>query len=134
MVVQGSSNNADTKDAIIDALTISLSKTENSFKPGWCMIFAGGKHDKDIIHSELKNKIGDIPVVGGSVIGTVDSEKFSYSHYEISLLIFSDDLEPKIISSSSLNDGEFEAGKKLGLEMQNLVEDGDKGPVLKKVN
>ena len=125
MVVQGSSNNADTKEAIIDALTVALSKSDNSFKPSWCMIFAGGKHDKDIIHSELKNKIGDIPVVGGSVIGTVDSEKFSYSHYEISLLIFSNDLEPKIISSSSLNNGEFEAGKKLGLEMQNLVEDGD---------
>jgi len=126
MVTQGSSNNADTIKAITDAANGALRKfSDNSSNPSWCMIFAGGKHDKDIIQTELKNIIGDIPIVGGSVIGTIDAERFSYSHYEISLLLFSIDLEPKIIASSSLKDGEFEAGKTLGLEMRNSVDDGD---------
>lgn len=95
----------------------------------WALAFCGGKHDPVAFLEGLRQKLGDLPVVGGSVPGVIARRLISYAGFEAVVALFGpDDPGGPIAVEHGLAEGEREAGRRLAAR---LVSDGCGGqPVL----
>ncbi|MBI5549245.1 MAG: FIST C-terminal domain-containing protein, partial [Deltaproteobacteria bacterium] len=71
--------------------------------------------------SGLKAALGDIPIVGGSSVGTITSNQLGYAGFECAVALWPQSLGTPEIVSVSMRDGEDAAGRELGRRMRNAA-------------
>ncbi len=93
-------------------------------KPVFLLVFCGGKHDPAPVLTVLRQRWGDIPIVGGSAAGVIGCNRFGYSGLEFGMLAFdADSLLPEVYLTRGLLTGEVEAGAELGREVASHAAD-----------
>ena len=87
-------------------------------KPTMLLVFCGGKHNPDAILSALRERFGDIPIVGGSGAGAIAQDGYGYSGLEIVIMAFRDPaVTPELVVNGALLENEFLAGRALGQDI-----------------
>lgn len=110
MIAVGTSLEYDTKVAFYN----SLNKC-NIKDVSLALVFAGARHDPNLILLASKEKLPGIPVFGGSVVGTVTRDSADYSGYEMTVVVFTDGVDlPKIVNSDPNASTDDEIGDSLG--------------------
>jgi hypothetical protein len=124
-ITQGRSSHHSSIEAGREAASQALAAIEaGGGKPGWALLFAGGRHDCKELLAAVRGVLGDILVIGGSTVGTIHKEGSSYTHFEVLLTLLPLELAPAAVVFASLKDGEKEAGRIIG---RCLAESGQPG-------
>lgn len=84
MVSVGFSQSYDTRVAFYEAINQC-----NTNDVALIIVFAGARHSPNIILMAAHSKLPDIPLFGGSVVGTISRDAASYTGYEIAVIVFS---------------------------------------------
>lgn len=95
MVSVGFSQNYDTRIAFYEA--INQCDTNDA---ALIIVFAGARHLPNIILAAAESKLPDIPLFGGSVVGTISRDAAFYTGYEITVIVFSSGPDLPIVVSS----------------------------------
>jgi hypothetical protein len=120
----GTSKDPDSFEAAKEAARKAQEQSPSDMLPQWVLVFSGGRHDPEKIHSGIQSVFGDIPVVGGAAVGMITNEVISYTGYECSIALFCGaDTKPMILTAERLDKGEFDAGKRLGEQLKKNAED-----------
>lgn len=111
MISVGFSQNYDTRVAFYEA--INQCSTNDA---ALIVVFAGARHSPNVILAAGESKLPDIPLFGGSVVGTISRDAASYTGYEITIIVFSrgPDL-PVVVSSDPCEFTDAEIGNSLGI-------------------
>ena len=92
----------------------------------WALAFCGGRHDREAVLQGLRSRLGEVPIVGGAAVGTITPGFVGYSSYECSVAVFPDSIpRPTIVMIDGLDGGETETGRKLGLKLRDITNEGD---------
>ena len=95
MIAVGNSLEYDTKVAFYN----SLNKC-NVKDISLALVFAGARHDPNFILLAAQEKLPGIPVFGGSIVGTVTRDAADYSGYEMTVIVFTNDINlPQVVNS-----------------------------------
>ena len=95
-----------------------------NFRPLFLLVFCGGKHDPAPVLATIRQRWGDIPVVGGSAAGVIGCNRYGYSGLEFGILAFdANTLPPQVYLTRDLLEGEVEAGAALGREVSSAATD-----------
>jgi hypothetical protein len=84
--------------------------------PAWGLMVVGGQHDGATTLAAARDRLGDVPIVGGACVGTIVSGGASYSGYESSLMLFSEAPEA-IVRVDEVAGTEYAAGRRLGVAL-----------------
>ena len=115
MITVGVSQNYDTKVAFYDAVNQC-----NTVDTALALVFAGARHDPEVILLASQSKLPKIPLFGGSVVGIVTREIAAYSGYEMTVILFTSGPDlPIIVSSDSDEYTDDMIGYSLGLAVTN---------------
>ena len=125
MLAVGTAQNATSSDAGRFAAKVANESISEEESPQWALAFVGGRHDPDKILDGLRTELGDIPILGGSAVGTITHQSLSYTGYECTVAVFTDPIpKPRILTIDSLESGDQEAGRQLGHTLREHAEDG----------
>jgi len=95
----------------------------------WALVFCGGRHNPEAVLGALREELGDIPVAGGSAIGTITGGDVGYTGFECAIAVFPASLPaPAILVEEGMNGGERAVGNRLGTRLRDTV--GDDSVVL----
>lgn len=95
-----------------------------NFRPAFLLVFCGGKHDPAPVLAIIRQRWGQIPIVGGSAAGVIGCNRYGYSGLEFGVLAFdANSLLPQIYLTRGLLEGELEAGMALGREVASAASD-----------
>lgn len=98
-----------------EQLTVAL-------RPGWALVFCGGRHDPAALLEGLRTGLGVIPIVGGAGVGLITAAAATLSGYECGLLLFADILAPAaIMVADGLEWDEIATGQQLGAQLRELL-------------
>jgi len=87
-------------------------------QPTWALGFAGGRHGPSELLEGVRAELGDIPVYGGTGVGTITNQELSYDGYEFAVAVFDDSLPPpECVCLDGLDRGERAFGVRLGREI-----------------
>lgn len=95
MISVGFSQNYDTKVAFYEAT--NQCDINNA---ALIILFAGARHSPNTILMAAESKLPEIPLFGGSVVGTISRDDASYTGYEIAVIVFSGGPNLPIVVSS----------------------------------
>ncbi len=110
MIAVGTSLEYDTKVAFYNSLNKCNVKVISL-----ALVFAGARHDPNLILLAAKEKLPGIPVFGGSVVGTVTRDSADYSGYEMTVVVFTDGVDlPQIVNSDPNASTDDAIGSSLG--------------------
>ncbi|TPG55967.1 hypothetical protein EAH89_13615 [Roseomonas nepalensis] len=83
--------------------------------PALLLVFAGGKHDPQILLETITAKYPSIRIVGASAAGIITGEDSAYSGLEIGMVAFcGDKVAPEVYFANTLALGDLEGGRELG--------------------
>jgi hypothetical protein len=100
----------------------------SDWKPGWALAFCSGQHNPDVILRELREVLGEIPVVGGATYGAITSDHLGYTGYECAVGVFGVPLPAEnLVTGRGLEEGERDTGVRLG---EKMAQWGSEAPVL----
>lgn len=121
----GASQDPDPFIAAREAASKANEKLTSGMTPNWILAFSGGRHEPEEILSGIQSVFGDTPIVGGSAVGIITKDDISYTGHECSLAVFCDtDARPVVLTENQLNEGELEAGIRLGKKLRESAEPG----------
>jgi len=91
----------------------------------WALAFSGGRHTPEEVLQGFRDVLGNIPIVGGSSVGTISNGQLGYSGFEAALAVFSRDLPtPVLLCEADLEKGELELGRRLGERLGAVASPG----------
>lgn len=124
MIFLGASREPDSFLAGQQAAMRITSQMGTNDSAGWIMAFCGGRHDPDAVLKGIRTHLGQIPVFGGSAVGTITNHEISYGGYEIALALFPETTDKiSILTAPGLDQGEARAGEQLGKQLRDSAED-----------
>ena len=121
---QGASTHHDSTHAARGAAQQAIKGLPEGAQIGWALVFAGGHQDADQLLATIRSEVGGAPVYGGSVVGTIHKEAASYTHFEVLVTLFTDDLMPTAVHSAPFTDGEYAAGQRIGAALGEEAQAG----------
>lgn len=125
MVVVGSYESANPSNCGRSAARAAMEPIPEGVFPQWALAFVGGRHQPDRVLEGLRTELGDIPILGGSAVGSITNQSLSYTGYECVVAVFSDRTpSPIILSVDGLETGEQETGRQLGQSLREHADDG----------
>lgn len=111
---------SDTGRAIDAALEAALAGSLGE-TPGLALAFVGGRHDPRIAWERLSRALSPVPIIGGAAVGCIGDGQLGYSGFEASVALFPARCGPFVtLTSPDLRDGEFAAGRALGIRIAAL--------------
>ena len=84
--------------------------------PAWGLMVVGGQHDGATAFNAARDRLGDIPVVGGACVGTISPTGIGYSGFESSLMLFGTPPEA-IVTVNQVAGAEYAAGRRIGAQL-----------------
>lgn len=125
MIRLGECRNTSSGTAGRQAAAVALATLPDGSKPGWALVFAGGRHDPNELLTGLRAELGSIPIVGGSAAGTLTRASRTYQGDECAVAVFPDSLPPPtILIQGGLEQGEKQVGLRLGARVRKAAADG----------
>ena len=86
------------------------------------LAFCGGKLDPFAVRAEIQQRLGSVPVFGGSAAGAIGRSGFGYSGFELGLIAFHDPIvTPQAMITRRLLVDERAAGRELGANVRGMA-------------
>ena len=124
MITVGMSQDIDSVQAGRQAARIAMGRMEKGNSVGWALAFCGGRHDGEAVLQGLRSEFGQVPIVGGTAIGTITNDLLGYTGYECAVAVFPASIPlPEIIPAYDLDAGEASVGAYLAGELRKTVTD-----------
>lgn len=103
----------------------SIVRSLGTSAPNLIMLFCGGKHDPNVVFTEMRRAYPDTPIVGGSAAGAISRDGLGCSGFEVGALgIFGRDTSPTVVSVTGLDLGVQPAGVELGRRIAKVAHEG----------
>ncbi|NOQ22476.1 MAG: hypothetical protein GQ565_07485 [Candidatus Aegiribacteria sp.] len=126
MVYIGESQNTESEKAGREAAGEAKNRIIGKDSISWALAFCGGRHEPDSILNGIRSELGDISIYGGSAVGIITNSSLGYTGYECGLAVFTAPFPvPEVAMIDSMEAGEYEAGRNLGLELDEVAAEGD---------
>jgi len=124
MAYIGSSLNVVSVNAGREAASMAKRIVPDGEQVSWVLAFCSGRHDPDEFLNGIRTELGNVNIYGGSACGIITNDMLSHSGYECGLAVFTTPA-PVPVLIDDMESGEYSAGEKIALELNNLAEDGD---------
>lgn len=126
LIGTGWSQNSESAKAGEEAAKMALDEMEPNSSVAWAIAFSGGRHEPGAVLQGLRDQIGEVDIVGGSAVGTITNNSLGYTGYECAVTLFSSSIpRPAILKVGDLDQGELEAGSRLGSKLYEIADQGN---------
>jgi len=125
-MAMGWSQTTKSFDAGQGAAKMAMENMGSNGSANWAMAFTGGRHKPDAVLEGLRSVLGEVDIIGGSVVGLITNQLAEYSGYECGVVLFPSTLsKPVTVAVNHLDQGEVETGKTLGAKLREIANEGD---------
>jgi len=123
----GYSNKTDSFLAGTEAAKIAMNAFEG-MQANLVLTFCSGKHDPHLFLKGVRHITNNAPLIGGAAMGVFTNTELSYEGFEATVTVFlSDTIHFQLFAQPDLDLGEYEAGLKLGTQINDAHTSADKG-------
>ena len=126
MVYIGISQNTESEKAGRQAGSEAKNQIPGKDSISWVLAFCGGRHEPDKVLNGIRSELGDVDIYGGSAVGIITNSSLGYTGYECGLAVFTTSFPaPRVLMNDDLMASEYEAGRNLGLRLDDVTTEGD---------
>ncbi|MBY0434006.1 MAG: hypothetical protein K2U26_07850, partial [Cyclobacteriaceae bacterium] len=126
----GYSSKTDSFSAGVEAAENAM-KNFTGLNVSLVLTFCSGKYDPHLFLRGVRQITGNAPLMGGAAMGVFTNKELSYEGFEATVTVFwSDTIRFRLFHQPDLDLGEYEAGLKLGSQIDSASAPDDKGLIV----